>query len=293
MLVENLMDEIGFTAEEQREYYQYKNLVGNQTECSAEAYMHGKVSFQDALTEVHKLESDRLHPYTIDLLFLLDCTSYLLEKYMTEGISKEVFVNTMKDIKYKLEECIRVKHRFGTFTIGWYEGFLCLRRIALGRLQYDISTYHGESITVCDYTMRQGDFCLGCHIPSSGPLKPELCMESFQTAYEFFRDKLHHGILPIRCSSWLLYPPYREVFGKDSNTADFAGNFKILQSFHHEEFSDAWRVFGMELDGDIGKLPANTTMQRNFIDYMKKGNCFGEATGLLLFDGKRVLTRQT
>ena len=292
MLVKNLMNEIGFTKDEQNKYYEYKNLIGTRMDSYAEDFMRGKISFNEALDNVHKFQSCGLHQYTIDLLFVLECTSFLLEKYESNGISKKIFIDAMKDIKYKLEECIRVKNIFGIFVVEWYENFLYLKRIALGRLQYDISIYNGDAITINHYTIHEGDFVLWCHIPSSGPLNPELCMESFKMAYDFFADKLNNGILPIMCCSWLLYPQYREVFGEKSNVASFTSNFEIVDVQHNEKFDDMWRVFGVECDSiDINDLPSNTTMQRNFIQYMKKGYSFGEATGFILFDGENVLTK--
>ena len=292
MLVNNLMNEIGFTKEEQNKYYEYKNLIGTRMDSYAEDFMRGKLSFNEVLDKVHKFQSCGLHQYTIDLLFVLECTSFLLEKYESNGISKKIFIDAMKDIKYKVEECIRVKNIFGIFVVKWYEKFLDLKRIALGRLQYDISTYNGDAITIKNYTIHEGDFVLWCHIPSSGPLNPELCIESFKMAYDFFADKLNNGILPIMCCSWLLYPQYREVFGEKSNIANFKSNFEIVDVQNKEKFDEMWRVFGVECDSiDINDLPSNTTMQKNFIQYMKKGYSFGVATGFILFDGENVLTK--
>lgn len=294
MLVKNLLSEIGFTNDEQKSFYEYKNIIGRKTDNYAEAFMHRNISFNEALAEVRKFQSRKLHQYTIDLLFILDCTGYLLEKYEADGISKNIFIDSMKDIKYKLEECIRVKNIFGTFVAEWFEGFFCLKRFALGRLQYDVQTYDGSAITINDYTIHKGDFILNCHIPSSGPLASELCMESFKTAYKFFKDKLSNDILPIGCDSWLLYPPYRKVFGEKSNISDFASNFEIVKVKNAEKFYDMWRVFGAKAeDGDINNLPANTSMQRNFIDYIKEWPSFGTAEGIILFDGEKVLTRNS
>ena len=155
--------------------------------------------------------------------------------------------------------------------------------------QYNCGVY---VVTVDDFTLNKGDFVLRCHIPSGGPLKPELCRESFQIAYEFFTDRLKDGILPIVCRSWLLYPDYTDVFGENSNTVDFAKNFKIISVHETEGFDEAWRVFGVDYEGDVSKLPTDTTLQRNFIEYIKEGKAFGGGTGVLLFDGKEVLTRR-
>lgn len=292
MLVENLLDEIGFTPEEQSQYAVYKSLIGDRLDACAEAFMQGKLSFSDALEQAHRLQSDALHPYTLDLMFLLECTGFLLEQYAARGIPRTVFTNTMRDMKYKLEECRKVKHIFGTFVAGWYEGFFRLTRLALGRLQYDMTRYDGEPVSVGGYTVEKGGFLLGCHIPSAGPLTPELCRQSFAEAYRFFRCRLKNGILPIRCSSWLLYPPYRDVFGEGSNTVAFADNFVITDVRKSAAFDDMWRVFGVESVESTDMLAADTRMQRSFIRYIKAGGDFGIGTGFLLFDGNEVLTKR-
>ena len=292
MLSENIINESCFSDEDRQNYNRYKDKIGDNLTETVNMYMDRKIHMQTALDKIHDIDFGDLNEYTVDLFFVLECTHILGKKYEAEGIGREIFRYMVEDIKYKLDECIRVKNTFGTFVVDWYPGFMELTRVALGRLQYDIIEYDGECITTYGFTLNKGDFALKCHIPSGGPLKPELCIESFKMAYGFFRDKLKNGILPILCRSWLLYPGYRNAFGESSNTVDFVKNFKMLSVHETEKFNEAWRVFGTDCDGDISKLPANTTLQRNFIKYIKAGRSFGGGTGIILYDGKKVLTRE-
>lgn len=292
MLVSNLLSEIGFTREEQEQYSNYKKIIGNAVSEPAKCYMLGKTGFEDAVSLLDEIAIDGVHKYTVHLLFLLECTSYLLDNYIAKGIDKSIFVNSMKDIKYKLDECIKVKNVFGIFVLNWYRGFFEMTRFALGRLQYDIMVHRGEELEISGYKIKDGDFKLNCHIPSAGPLTSEKVNESLRIAYDFFKDRLGGRILPIRCSSWLLYPPYIKVFGENSNTTGFVRNFEVYFVKKTDNFSDAWRVFAVDFDGDIKKLPSETSMQRSFIDYIKNGGTFGTAKGIILFDGENVLTRK-
>lgn len=290
MINKTLLSQIGFTEEEQQLLFVHENLFAELNRC-AEMYMLQNAPFETALSEARLLQNENLHMYTADLLFVLACTSLLYPKYVEKGIPEDIYLQTIPDIRYKTHECVQVKHVFGIFVVDWYEGFLNLSRITLGRLQYDLMRAE-NNIQVQDYTIHAGDFLLNCHIPSAGPLKPALCMDSFKTAYTLFKDKLKNGILPIMCHSWLLYPPYQAVFGAASNTGDFIRNFEILHIENRETFKDAWRVFSKDFDGDISKLPAETSMQKRFIDYMQAGGSHGLGIGYILFDGNRVLTRK-
>ena len=292
MIAENLLDKIGFGAEFLEEYQRYEKVLGAKLEPYEKAYMNGEASIVKALLDIHKFKNENLSEYTLDLMFILGCSGFLLEKYKEKGISEDIFIDSMKDIKYKTIECMKVKGVFGTFVADWYDGFFKLNRIALGRLQYDIALKLEKEAEILGYTIGTDDFVLGCHIPSSGPLKHELCLESYRRAYNFFKDRIRDGVLPIVCASWLLYPPYKEVFGESSNIMDFVRDFEVLKVEESSNFSDAWRVFDTDYDGDAGKLSQKTRLQRSFVQYIMAEKPFGAGYGILLFDGEKVITRK-
>ena len=207
MIAENLLDKIGFCAGLKKEYYKYEKLLAAKLEPYVKAYMSGETSISNALLKIHNMKDENISSYTLDLMFILGCTGFLLEKYREKGIPEDIFTDTMKDIKYKTAECIKVKGIFGTFVADWYDGFFKLGRIALGRLQYDIGLKLEKKIDTCGYTISTEDFVLGCHIPSSGPLKHELCFDSYLLAYDYFKDRIKDGILPNVCGSYRMYPP--------------------------------------------------------------------------------------
>lgn len=287
-----IMNEPCFSDEDRQDYHKYKKIIGDELKPVATRFMSREISFEEALDQIHNIDFPEISRYTVDLFFVLECTAILEGLYEEEGIDKEIFKGIFTDIKCKINECRTVKKVFGTFVIEWYNGFFALTRFCLGRLQYDVAKCDQDAVKMHGFELKNGDFLLSCHIPSSGPLTPELCIESLKMAYRFFEDRINGGVMPVVCSSWLLYPAYREVFGKGSNTESFVRNFKITKIIEKEEFSEAWRVFEMDLDGDLSKLPCKTSLQKNFIEYIKAGNSFGGARGMLLFDGEKVLTRE-
>lgn len=292
--MEKLLVEIGFDEEDIKEYNKYSELDGGKIAALAKEFMNGNISYADAVEKAH--ESD-MHAFTADLLFVIECAPLLEPKYEEKGIVRERYIDAMRDIKYKLDECRIAKGVFGIFVVSWFEGYFNLDRMVFGRLQYGVTTYANDPVTIKGHNITSDEFRLACHIPSGGPLKPEMCIESFKMAYDFFKDKLKDGILVITCASWLLYPPYiGPVFPEDSNTAIFAKYFEILETNSYDQLYGGWRIFGMEYDGNVDALPADTGMRRRFIEYIKanKDNPtpFGGATGVILFDGEKILTQR-
>lgn len=290
LLKSDLFDKIGLSKNEQELYYQYSKSVGEYAEECAYSYMRRKQELETVLDTLHKFSDNDISIYTLDLIFLFACTSYLYEDYVKNNISEDIFVDTMKDITYKIDECKNVKNIFGTFVINWFEGFLKMKRFAFGRLQFDVWERHKKTAEVNGYKVDEETFALNCHIPSSGPLDNESVIQSLASAYKFFENKIENDVLPVFCQSWLLNPSYMQIFeGSSPNIAKFASNFTIYDSVQQDLFNDAWRIFGVEYNGDVSILPRDTRLQRGFVEYIKSGGKFGTGAGILLFDGEKIL----
>lgn len=292
--MEKLLVEFGFSEEDIKEYKKYSRLDGGKISALAKEYMDGGISYTDALEKVHMAD---MHEFTADLLFVIECAPFLEKKYEERGIVRERYIDAMRDIKCKLDECKVAKGIFGTFSVHWFEGYFVMCRMVFGRLQYGVGNYVLEPAVIKGYAVNKGDFCLACHIPSGGPLKPEMCIDSFRKAHEFFKDKLKDGVLIIICSSWLLCPKYiGPVFPETSNTATFAKYFEITEERNNDKFYECWRVFGVEYDGNPDNLPTDTGMRKRFVEYIKANKenpePFGGATGIILFDGEKVITQR-
>ena len=287
-----LLSEIGFTKEMTEQYVYYANILDDRIIPICDVYFEGEIRFKEALGQVCQLATEEISHYTTELMFVIEFAKYLESRYKEKGIPRQIFIDSMKDIPCKIRECMAAKGVFGTFVAWWYDRFFDMTRMAFGRLEYDIDEYTKETICVGDYEIEKGDLILNCHIPSAGPLYHELCLDSYKRAYDYFRGRLKGGILAIHCHSWLLYKPYIPVFGVESNIYDFMCDFAIYRTEHSGKF-DEWRVFGKEYDVHNDVLPMDTRLQRNFVEYIKESGTFGVGNGILLFDGEKVLTRNT
>ncbi len=127
---------------------------------------------------------------------------------------------------------------------------------------------------------------LNVHIPSSGPLLPELCLDAYRRAYAFYPELCRGGILPIACSSWMLYPAHFSFLPPESRIRTFLSDFHIVSSSVLEDFSYGWRIFGADADKAPCDLPERTSLQRAYKRFLCGGGRPGCGEGLLLFDGE-------
>ncbi len=290
MLAENLFKKIGYTDEEIREYKKYKSLINDDFEVLARETVLNNASVRDTCKKAREI-TPQICEYTADLMLILECTGYLLQKYRENNIPDDMFYNSMMDIYCKTKECVKAKNVFGTFVAGWYDAFFKLNRFAFGRLQFDITRHDGQPIKIGNRMIENGDFVLYCHIPSMGPLLHEQCIESYKKAYEYFKDKLKDDILVVRCNSWLLMPDYMDMFKNCTpNIYRFAMDYNIIDVNYSEQLDIAWRIFNVDLnEQNTENLPQNTKLQKGFVEHINKGGKFGVGNGILFFDGANVL----
>ncbi len=245
--------------------------------------------FMPFLERVRELACDGLSPYTLDLLFWICAAPTLKEEYISAGYGEKLFYEFMADLTYKTNECKAVTGICGIFSV-WYRLFFSHQLFPAGRLNFNFKELLVD-YSYGDYEFKKGDRVFGCHIPSSGKLLQEDVMNSLDRAYKFFKKNfgLEGNILPVICSSWLLYPPYHgDVFSEGSNIYNFAKNFDIVSWSETEEFLQCTLVFNKMYEGrDMKDLPSDTTLRRNFIRYFKEGKSFGSGYGILLYDGEK------
>ncbi len=283
MLKPNLLNDIGFTPEQQRRYEVAYARAGELAESCAYGFMRGGEDWTAVLERLHG--QSQLHEYTLDLLFVLSCTGYLFEDYRHRQLPEEVFLWTMQDIKCKADECEKAKQVFGTFVIRWYQRVLQMKIFGLGRLEFEITDKYTAHFDFEKHGVQEGQFMVACHIPSKGPLPQSAVRESYQRAYAFFQDRLTNGILPVFCSSWLLYPGYSRIFAENApNIANFASDYEVFHIAKAEDFKDAWRVFGVGYEGEPSALPTDTRLQRAFVQHIASGGTFGHGVGVLMLN---------
>lgn len=232
------------------------------------------------------------HEYTVSFVLVLNCTKPLLAKYKKEGISEDIYWDTVLDLKAKLLECKENYDVWGTFVDHWFRAFFTLERFGIGRLQFQYTDFCTNLYEDNGVVIKDSEFCIGMHIPSHiGPLTYEARLDSYKRAHEFFRDKFPGKYSYFTCSSWLLYPDNLNILPENSNVSDFILDFEPLDITRTYDFGDAWRVFGPEWNKPVAELPRKTSMQRAFAEWFEQGKKPGHAYSLIIFDGEKLLTR--
>lgn len=250
---------------------------------------------RDANADADKISAEAgVSTYASQFLLLCCLTRGQREYFRKAGLGDELWLETMLDLKYKMLECKTYKGVYGTFVSFWYPEFYTLNRFTFGRLQYQDSVYYCSerydkgSVTL----LKNSTPTLELHIPSSGPLTAESVYDSLTKAYAFYKSKnrLTDGMLVAQCSSWLLYPGLKEFLHEGSNISKFQDNFDITYVWLDHGFGDCWRMFNTEWHGDASELPRETRLQKEYAEWLSKGNVPGEGAGVLIFDGKSILT---
>lgn len=257
---------------------------------TAQDALFGGKDWQEAIAPPLKAVSEKtdIPSYTVDMLFLIAQSERLLADYRAAGMDESVFWNSMADLLYKLNECREVYGVWGTFVAHWHPWFYTMRRFAFGRLQFEAVPFAGkEPVTVGGHTVRPGDTVYNMHIPSAGPLTKESRLDAYRRAYDFYK-KEDGAWLAFVCSSWLLYPPYREILPPTSNVVSFMDDFHIYASEPHE-FYDNWRVFGRDFEKPFAELPEDTSMRRAFKKYLLAGGGAGSGLGIFFYNGKEFI----
>ena len=222
--------------------------------------------------------------YTTVFLLLACMTDHAHTLYRKQGISDEIFHDTFSDLKWKLLECKKVKDVWGTFVAGWYPRFYQLTRFALGRLQFETIpcpfSYEKNGKTV-----QEGETALNVHIPSCGPLDHTLCIDSYRKAASFYQKEFNGRPIVFFCHSWLLYPRHYDFLPGNSRILTFMKDYDIVE-FKESTGGDLWRIFGQEYcPENLNKLPADTSLQRAYLSWLKQGNAPGSGKGIFFWEG--------
>ncbi len=235
----------------------------------------------------------RVKEYSLTCVWLIVASEKMLELYREKGIDEQIYWDSMMDLKYKFQECVDCKEVYGTFVGHWYTGFFQLNRFALGRFQFENSTFgaQDEFTTSAGIKIKRGDKTIGFHIPSSGvPLTDEVRFDAYKKAYEFFKDQRREdGLVIFECGSWLLYEGNKEILPENSNTVKFINDFEIIKSEAKDKFNDAWRIFAKSGYKAPKHWYDDTSMRRAFKQHVLNGGKTGSGHGVIVFDGTKIV----
>lgn len=299
--MKDIMQRAAFTAEEQEFFTNLYQRLTLETlgmlDLLKEQFTNPESTERNAGLQVKQVltrmaETAGIEPYSIHMLFVLLCAPQLPLIYRKHGLDESYAMQLLDDIRCKLTECENTKQVIGISTLEWFYPFFTLRRFPLGRFQYDLVDWELEQdYHFGDIHIQKGNRVYKIHIPSSGRMTREKRLESYREAHAFFGCRKGEPIV-LFCRTWLLYDGYRACYPEGSNLRDFQDDFDMVQNFETDCFSDAWRIFNRDYDGDTSVLPCETTLQRNFIDYIENGGKFGIGSGVIIFDGEHILNNK-
>lgn len=216
---------------------------------------------------------------------------HMRKLYEKKGISDDIWYNSVRDLSFKNRECHDINGEWGLHT-DWFQGFLNLRLFALGRLHFIAEPFRvwEEPVTRQGITLiPHKTIAIAIHIPSDGKLLYDDVIASLKKAYDFYPEHRVDGKLVFQCGSWILYPRMLEFMTPGSNLSRFIECFDMLGSDESDEFRDCWRLFGRDYSEGSKALPRGTTLQRQYAEWLDKGNHPGYGRGIIVFDGEKIL----
>lgn len=224
--------------------------------------------------------------YLILLAVILICAEKVRERYVEKGISDEIFLDTMSDIKIWCEN----NGNKGIKNYGWLKNHLCLELFRLGRLQFQLYECKNRTLNYKKLPFPYGERVIYVHIPQGERLDREKCLESFRMAEEFFKRFFpEYTYKWYFCESWLLFEGNKEFMAEDSNILAFASLFTHCYSIK-VDVQTIERVFGKRRL--LKKhYPEGTALQRSLKKYMLSGGRAG--VGICVADRKNFLTTES
>lgn len=240
--------------------------------------------FQKLLEDMEGVSAAaEIHKYTGDLLLPICMSQKLREYYQEDGLSEEMWFTSMCDLKYKLIECHEIYGIWGTFVAGWFSRFFYVTRFGFGKLQFETVTFE-KQYEKDGVVLKPGATVINVHIPrTGGKLDRESKDASYRQAAEFYSKLFEKNPPVFVCHSWLLFPRNKEVLSPESNLYAFIADFDIIEQKEYEDYSQVWRLFDKEYQGDVEALPQNTSLRRAYADWIRKGEKTGWGYGVYVW----------
>ena len=222
-------------------------------------------------------ETTGIHPYTIDMLYLLCLLPDLEEQYGREGIPTRFFHCFVENLKQAACNCQKIHGVWGTDIAWWLIDFFKLKLFSIGRLQFK-----RRKLRKAMGGYAEGSYYIDVHIPGGAPLTPALCAASYAEAAAFFRGRYGMEHILFGCHSWLLSPELRTILPENSNILAFARDYTILQTRMDPTSSAVSFIFHVPgVPADLETLPEETSLQKALKTHLQGGKTINTAFGIL------------
>ena len=218
---------------------------------------------------------------TIDLLYTLYLLPLLQELYRKENLDESHFFDFVGNVKSSLKPG---KETYGLRIAWWFMDFFKLKLFTIGRLQYRRRRFRCD--TPCgNWVFPENSYYLDVHIPGDGPLKWELCQESYKRAAQFYKERFGDENIVIGCYSWLLSPDLDTLLPETSNILAFAHQYTLAETVLDEDYSHLTYAFGVhQKPADLKDLPERSSLQRSLKGWLLDGNIFRLGKGYFRYE---------
>ena len=216
----------------------------------------------EKLNEFFKDEKDNTAILTC---YLLTCLK-VYEEYKKEGISEDIFIDTMKCFTRFIDECKEKTGRYDFDRPWWTHKQVSQVIYRIGELEYEFL---------------EKEKLISIHIPSDAVLSKENLKESFSKLFNFVKQhKVEYTKSKVICDTWLLSLTLKELLPEQSKIRNFMDCFDIVCFNENNDSCFEW-VFKCKHHKDFEQLPENTSLQKKVKQLMIQGKHIGSATGYL------------
>lgn len=228
-----------------------------------------------------------VHPFTVHLLFLIHCTGYARENYRLAGISEEIFWDSMRDLKCKMQETRNVYGIWGVYCGPWLANFLRMKCFCLGRLQFELLHSPVEA-KIAGHFLKKDAPVINMHIPSFGKLAYPDVLDAYRRAADFFQAYFRGGPIWFHCETWILYPSVNQLI-PEGNMRRFSQDFQVVHTCIDPNQDDRYRIFGLPPDVPIAAYPENNILQKRLKSWLLQGNRMGVGSGVFIWKDQEVI----
>ena len=240
------------------------------------------------------------------MLVIMGMVDRAFEIYKEKNIPEEILLENLLDAPIWLE------YHMDNYSYPGFQWRILLwcrmlwegKILKFGRLQMETDLTYKEEVSLYrteegrilnakaedagknwECLVTKGDSIVGLHIPASGPLKKELCIDSFRRMKRYLAE--YRPDIPCKavyCHSWLLDPQLQNILPGTSNILSFQslGHIWGCGTFHSETIG---RVFGEKGKSEgINAVPHKSDMQKRLAAFAANGGKFDDGMMLIVRD---------
>ncbi len=237
-------------------------------------------NFGDLIEKMKEISKNvGIHEYSGLLIMFIALSKPLKDYYIERGLSLEIYRDSISDLKYKMMKCFNIYNVWGVFST-WFVGFYQLTRFGFGKLEFELGKFNKDFV-IDGIKLTPDSKVIFIHIPNTGsPLDKDSIEYSLAKAKEFFKGEFSGDKVVFACRTWLLFDKHKQILKPNSNLCTFINYFTIVDQGFYPDYKETWRLFGTFDLSDYDKLPQKTSLQREYVQMMKKGEKTGWAFGV-------------